>query len=221
MRNLKLQRPNPALVVALIALSVALGGTGYAAVALPANSVGTKQLKKNAVTSAKVKNSSLVAADFKAGQLRAGPPGVPGAQGPQGPKGDKGEPGANGSPDTPQQVLDKLAQVGGEGSGLDADTVDGLDTADLAFFVGVATPAFNVGPVGADTCNVDVSSFGILGLEATDFLLVQRQSPPTSGIVESFRITAGPPAQVTISVCNTTGAAIDPPNTSYRIMALR
>ena len=56
MRNLRLHRPSPALVVSVMALSVALGGTGYAAIVLPANSVGTKQIKKNAVTSAKVKN---------------------------------------------------------------------------------------------------------------------------------------------------------------------
>jgi hypothetical protein len=34
------------MVIAFIALLVAMGGTGYAAVALPKNSVGTKQLKK-------------------------------------------------------------------------------------------------------------------------------------------------------------------------------
>ncbi len=65
MRNLKLQRPSPALVVSLVALSVALGGTGYAAVVLPANSVGAKQIKRNAVTAAKVKDSSLRASDFR------------------------------------------------------------------------------------------------------------------------------------------------------------
>ena len=70
--------------IAIIALFVALGGTSYAAIALPKNSVGTAQLKKNAVTTAKVKNGSLVKADFKAGQLPAG------AQGIQGPKGDAG-----------------------------------------------------------------------------------------------------------------------------------
>jgi hypothetical protein len=37
-----LRRPSPGLVVGLIALFVALGGTGYAAVVLPAHSVGTK-----------------------------------------------------------------------------------------------------------------------------------------------------------------------------------
>jgi len=36
-----------------------------------------------------------------------------------------------GSPDTPEQVLDKLKQVDGPGSGLDADTVDGVHAAEL------------------------------------------------------------------------------------------
>ena len=43
------RRPSPALVVACLALAVALGGTGYAAMVLPANSVGTKQLRNGAV----------------------------------------------------------------------------------------------------------------------------------------------------------------------------
>jgi Collagen triple helix repeat (20 copies) len=116
MRNLKLQRPSPALVLSLVALSVALGGTGYAAVVLPANSVGAKQIKSNAVSAAKVKNSSLLASDFRPGQLPAGPAGpagVPGPRGPEGqrgvegprgevgPKGDPGQPGAKGDPGQP------------------------------------------------------------------------------------------------------------------------
>jgi hypothetical protein len=54
-----------------IAVFVALGGGAYA-VSVPRNSVGTTQLKANAVTAAKVKNRSLLAADFKRGQLRLG-----------------------------------------------------------------------------------------------------------------------------------------------------
>ena len=84
---------SPAMLVACIALVVALGGVSYAATVLPKNSVGTPQLKKKAVTGAKVKNGSLTAADFKAGQLPAGPQG---SQGPQGPKGDTGAPGISG-----------------------------------------------------------------------------------------------------------------------------
>jgi hypothetical protein len=59
------------MVVALIALFVALGGVSYAAISLPANSVGTRQLKKNAVTATKIKanavNGSKVAANSLTG----------------------------------------------------------------------------------------------------------------------------------------------------------
>ena len=40
--------------VGLLALLIALGGTSYAAAKLPRNSVGSAQLKRNAVTSVKV-----------------------------------------------------------------------------------------------------------------------------------------------------------------------
>jgi hypothetical protein len=73
------RRLSPAMIVALIALFVALGGTGYAALELPRNSVGSQQLKRNAVRSSKVKNRSLLAQDFKAGQLPRGPRGRTGA----------------------------------------------------------------------------------------------------------------------------------------------
>jgi len=76
--------------VAYLALMVALGGTSYAAIRLPANSVGPKQIKRNAVNTSKVKNRSLRAADFAAGQLPAGPVGP---QGPAGRDGQQGLPG--------------------------------------------------------------------------------------------------------------------------------
>jgi hypothetical protein len=67
------RRPSPAMLVALVALFVALGGTGYAALSLPKNSVGSAQLQKGAVTSNKVKDHSLLAKDFHSGQLPQGP----------------------------------------------------------------------------------------------------------------------------------------------------
>ena len=93
MRGIARHRPSPAMVVACIALAVALGGTSYAAVNLAPGSVGNKQLKRNAVTSLKVKNRSLLAHDFKAGQL---PRGARGLKGDKGDKGDAGAPGAAG-----------------------------------------------------------------------------------------------------------------------------
>ncbi len=61
----RIGRPSPALVISIIALVVAMSGTGYAALNLPANSVGTKQLRKGAVTGAKVKNGAITGAKVK------------------------------------------------------------------------------------------------------------------------------------------------------------
>ena len=80
-------------VVSSAALFLALGGVSYAAVALPKNSVGAKQIKTNAVTGAKVKNGTLVRGDFKKGQVADG---ARGAQGPQGLRGLQGVTGSRG-----------------------------------------------------------------------------------------------------------------------------
>jgi len=80
------------IVLSATALAVAVFGStpvGEAAqrLVVPKASVGSAQLKPNAVTGVKVRDGSLTARDFAAGQ-------IPGGQ--QGPKGDKGEPGARG-----------------------------------------------------------------------------------------------------------------------------
>jgi hypothetical protein len=46
-------------LIAYLALFVALGGTGYAAVNLPAGSVGTRQLRNGAVTARKLDGKSI------------------------------------------------------------------------------------------------------------------------------------------------------------------
>ena len=58
-------------VVSTLCLVLVLGGVAYAAATLPRNSVGTRQLKKGAVTSPKVKNGSLLRKDLKKGQVDA------------------------------------------------------------------------------------------------------------------------------------------------------
>jgi len=67
-------------VIALIALFVALGGSAYAALNLPKNSVGARQLKRGAVTPPKLAHSTVK-------KLRGakGRPGATGATGPAGP----------------------------------------------------------------------------------------------------------------------------------------
>lgn len=69
MDGIKRLRPSPAMIVAIIALVLSLGGTSYAAITLPAGSVGTKQLRNNAVTGAKVKDGALTTADISAKSL--------------------------------------------------------------------------------------------------------------------------------------------------------
>jgi hypothetical protein len=63
------RRPSAALVVSTAALVVALTGTGYAALSIPKNSVGTKQLKNNAVTSAKIKDGQVAGGDIAANAI--------------------------------------------------------------------------------------------------------------------------------------------------------
>jgi len=64
-----LRRPSPAIVVSVVALLVALGGTAYAGITLGKNSVGSKQLKNNAVTSSKIKNGAVTTKKLKNGAI--------------------------------------------------------------------------------------------------------------------------------------------------------
>jgi hypothetical protein len=117
MRRISLRPPSAAAVIACLALGIALGGTGSAAVLnVPDGSVTTAKIKNGAVTTAKlkndavtvdklaanavrtaqVKNGTLLKEDFKSGQLSTGPAGPPGPPGPRGVPGPKGAPGVSG-----------------------------------------------------------------------------------------------------------------------------
>lgn len=65
MQGLSSRRPSPTLVIAIVALVVAMVGTGYAATQLPKNSVGTKQLKNKSITTAKIKKDAVTGAKVK------------------------------------------------------------------------------------------------------------------------------------------------------------
>jgi len=74
--------------IAFLALFLALGGTSYAAIKLPANSVGSKQIKNKAVTPKKVSPAAVKLFRGKRGARGAtGAPGPTGLTGPQGPAG--------------------------------------------------------------------------------------------------------------------------------------
>jgi hypothetical protein len=79
-------------VTSVVALFVALGGASYAAVTLPANSVGSKQIKNRSITIRKINRKAIALL-----QGTSGLPGPQGMQGIQGPRGLKGDPGPSGN----------------------------------------------------------------------------------------------------------------------------
>lgn len=81
----------PSTPIALLALFLALSGGAYAAIKLPAGSVGTKQIRKGAVTLTKIAPSARTAL-----KGATGPKGADGAQGPQGVQGIQGDRGPEG-----------------------------------------------------------------------------------------------------------------------------
>jgi hypothetical protein len=80
-------------VVATLAIFVALGGGAYAAITLPAHSVGSKQLKNKAVTPRKVAPKTIQL--FKGDKGDPGPRGAMGTGGPPGPPGQPGSAAAS------------------------------------------------------------------------------------------------------------------------------
>lgn len=82
-------------VIACTALFVALGGVGYAATELPADSVGTRQLQKGAVTPGKLSEEARAA--LRGPEGPAGLAGQRGERGERGERGPAGPAGANGT----------------------------------------------------------------------------------------------------------------------------
>src|SRR5215212_2329535 len=93
-----------------------------------------------------------------------GAKGDTGPAGPTGPQGPQGVVGPAGSPDSPQQVLSKLTQVDGAGSGLDADTLDGLQASAFQLALTGSCPLGQyirvVAQDGTVTCGTDANSGG-------------------------------------------------------------
>jgi hypothetical protein len=66
MKRFRLKTPSPALVISVIALVMAMAGTGYAAF-----KVGTKNIKNGAVTTKKLHNGAVTTKKIKNGAVTA------------------------------------------------------------------------------------------------------------------------------------------------------
>jgi hypothetical protein len=166
-------------VISCLALFVALGGASYAATQLPKNSVGSKQIKKQAVTPAKLSKAAK--------STLTGPTGPKGATGPQGPKGDKGDKGEKGESGAPATALWALVNSNGtlaHGSGVTSTQLLGTGEYEVAF------------PRNLTACSWQVTLDGdVLGMVATqirfgnpDAVFVKTANGSGSVTSESFDI---------------------------------
>jgi hypothetical protein len=152
------QRLSYANIVGTLALFIALGGTSYAVIKLPRNSVGSRE----------VKNGSLQTVDLASGTL---PPQLRGPRGPGGPGGTPGAAGARGPSDI---FTAHRTDVGlPTGGGASADIVTLNVPAGSWWVLGSASIVHNAGGTSSDAfrCGMtfngapgDVGSVAVIGL---------------------------------------------------------
>ncbi len=187
--------------VAYVALFVALGGTSYAAIKLPAGSVGTTQLKKGAVTPTKlskgIRDQLAAKTTPVTGQVgAAGPAGVTGATGQTGAAGAAGQTGATGAAGVPG-ANGATGAVGAKG----ATGATGAAGAPGATGAKGATGA--TGTTGAD--GVLASSFATrnsassVGLTSSTATVIALSSPTGGGLVTDGPVVTTTAARLVVA----------------------
>jgi hypothetical protein len=187
------------VVLSATSLFIVLLGTtalGRAAqeLVLPSRSVGTSQLRDGAVTGTKVKDRTLLARDFKQGQLPQGPPGPPGSIAGVVAGGDLT--GAYPAPEI------------GTGKVTGAEIEDGslllADTAAASGQVRVDAPS-----VPAHACiSLKPVVAGVKPYDRT--LVLPTQNLPT-GLFVTQVFNTNAPNRALFRVCNASAKALDPP----------
>jgi len=188
--NRLLKRPSAPTVIATLALVFATAGVAPAAKKL----ITGRDIARNAITTAHVKDRTLKAADFAPGVLKsgsgpagpAGPAGPKGATGPQGAQGDSGTPGENG--------LD--GQPGADGAPGDpgADGANGQGPAYVHRFnnLAVTTSANDVAQLGATT-NMTLGAYVV-------FVSGQISSPDNTEVTCHIAVPGGSSPNFTTTV---------------------
>ena len=204
--------------IALLALFIALGGTSYAAIKLPANSVGSAQLKNKAVTPKKVSPAAVKL--FKGKRGAKGATGATGSQGPIGPQGGQGLTGPPGG--TAWSFFT-------DDTGSGAEDPIATDTTVLSLPTTGITTGFNAGLIG--TATLTLTQTGIGASEVACRLSFQGESTPeisqrvtmggTVGDIKPLSLTGAtasrPPGTYDVNViCTETGAG----STGFRAGAL-
>src|SRR6266576_4783010 len=187
--NLRRLRPSPAMVIACFALLIALGGTGYAAV---------QALPRNSVTTVQVKDFSLLARDFKRGQLPRGAQGLPGPAGGVGPAGPQGPAGPAGTANMKWALVRPNGSVAAQSGGISVGAhpsagnyLVNLGSAATGKAV-VATGAYNNdasdhrGETTAGPCGTGEDRTCPTGFNTTNYVFVQTRSNAGTPADHSF-----------------------------------
>ena len=234
MKHLRRITPSPAMVVACIALTVALGGTSYAALNLPRNSVGPNQLKKNAVTTLKVKNNAITSPKVKnsaitspkvkdnaitgadvlessLGQVPSAASAVTattaGTAAPSGPAGGS----LSGTYPAPSLTADAVTSS----AVINAAQATGLRKADI----GAVSTTASVDPpnIAAGSCASD--SVSIPGAVTNDVVIAHPVNSVWSNLM--YAVWLAQTDLVSLRICNPTAAAIDGPGLAFHFLLIR
>ena len=171
-------------VAASLALFLALGGAAYAATQLPKNSVGTNQIRKEAVTAAKISKKTR-----KQLQGQRGPAGQQGPQGKTGKTGAKGATGARGA-------QGNTGAPGADGTGPALEVVSGAKPIEAA---GSTVVSQNLAP-GAYVVTADV----VVESAATTLVTCSLNGSNSEAV---GNVAVGVPATLTLSGVRSLSAA--------------
>jgi hypothetical protein len=209
--------PSPALIVAVIALILALGGSALAVTAVKKNSVTTKSIKNAAVKTKKladgaVKETKIATAAVTSAKL------------------------ADAAVSTGKLADDavtsaKLADDAVTSSELAAGSVGNAELASESVSVGKIEPGAlqasrffqastftaNFPSVGAQSCTTEDPT-GFEQIQATDRVIV---NAPSSIAAPLIIRAAAEDGGVLFTLCNISAAPIDPPSLGYKVLVIR
>jgi hypothetical protein len=192
-------------VMATIAVFMVLGGSAVAATQIPGASVGTKQLKKGAVTPSKLSGKTKGLLGQSSGP--AGPEGPKGDRGPRGPEGAQGvagEPGATGNEPFVVAAQGSVADVRGTSAvALSGTTSWTAAPGELGLLTGRYILRLAGIPTEEEECRVNVV-IRDNGLDVTHFGAVRHGSTlqEASGTIEPVAIAVGEPGEHTITAAS-------------------
>jgi hypothetical protein len=197
------RHPTYANVAASLALFLALGGAAYAATQLPKNSVGTNQIRKEAVTAGKIAKKTRQQLQGQRGpagqqgpQGKTGKTGAKGATGARGAQGNTGAPGVDGTGPALEVVASpKLIEAGG-------NTIVSQNLAPGAYVV-TADVVVESAATTAVTCSLNGSNSEAVGNVATGVPVTLTLSGVRSlGAASAATLTCSAPGGATAKYAN-------------------